>query len=295
MRSRAGLEQEDRQDASARKPARTSLSQQTSWSRTRRSRPRGSSDFVLWVMRRTLLDKATAGTAWLSVWGAESGSHAARLYSWISPTSRSCRSTRSDRDGVAARIGWPLLVGRHEVERSMWAVAVVMVDEDPEHSIRMAAVEDQQPVETLGSDGADEAFGDRVGLRRSHRCADGPRQIRLLHDTQRPRRDPVACAFRRKADHAPKSGVARVGTFARPNEACDLNPVAVRFGPVVRGRSLIASTTAGRFGRHEHRSPALYVLAHLFDESKAIPASESDFDHVKDAGDTAPTREGHLA
>jgi hypothetical protein len=36
----------------------------------------------------------------------------------------------------------------------------------------MAAVEDQQPVETLGSDGADEAFGDRVGLRRSHRCAD---------------------------------------------------------------------------------------------------------------------------
>jgi hypothetical protein len=94
---------------------------------------------------------------------------------------------------------------------------------------------------------------------RSETGGRGPRQIRLLHDTQRPRRDPVACAFRRKANHAPKSGVARVGTFARPNEACDLNPVAVRFGPVVRGRSLIASTTAAadaRFGRHQHRSPA---------------------------------------
>jgi len=35
----------------------------------------------------------------------------------------------------------------------------------------MAAVEDQEPVETLGSDGADEALGDRFGLRRSHRRA----------------------------------------------------------------------------------------------------------------------------
>jgi hypothetical protein len=54
----------------------------------------------------------------------------------------------------------------------MWPVAVVMVDEGPEHPLEIAAVEDQQPVETLGSDGADEPFGDRVGPRRSHRCAD---------------------------------------------------------------------------------------------------------------------------
>jgi hypothetical protein len=54
----------------------------------------------------------------------------------------------------------------------MWPVAVVMVDEDHKHSLEMAAVEDQQPVETLGSDGADEAFGNRVRLWGAHRCAD---------------------------------------------------------------------------------------------------------------------------
>jgi hypothetical protein len=58
------------------------------------------------------------------------------------------------------------LVGLGEVERSMRPVAVVMVDEDPEHPFEMAAVGDQEPVETLGSHGADEAFGDRVGKRR---------------------------------------------------------------------------------------------------------------------------------
>ncbi len=36
----------------------------------------------------------------------------------------------------------------------------------------MAAVEDQEPVETLRSDGADKALGKRVCLRRSHRRAD---------------------------------------------------------------------------------------------------------------------------
>ena len=47
-----------------------------------------------------------------------------------------------------------------------------MVDEDAEHPLEVATVEDQEPIEALRSDGADEAFGDRVRLRRSHRCAD---------------------------------------------------------------------------------------------------------------------------
>jgi hypothetical protein len=36
----------------------------------------------------------------------------------------------------------------------------------------VAAVEDQEPIEALRSDNADEAFGDRVRLRRVHWCAD---------------------------------------------------------------------------------------------------------------------------
>src|SRR5215211_8973638 len=47
-----------------------------------------------------------------------------------------------------------------------------MLDEDAEHAFEMAAVEDQEPVETLRADGADEALGNRVRLWRSHRRAD---------------------------------------------------------------------------------------------------------------------------
>jgi hypothetical protein len=47
-----------------------------------------------------------------------------------------------------------------------------MVDEDAEHPLEMAAVEDQQPVEALGAHGSDEALGDRVRLRRADRCPD---------------------------------------------------------------------------------------------------------------------------
>jgi len=42
---------------------------------------------------------------------------------------------------------------------------VVMVDVDAERPLEVAAVEDQQPVKTLGAHGPDEALGDRVRLR----------------------------------------------------------------------------------------------------------------------------------
>ncbi len=47
-----------------------------------------------------------------------------------------------------------------------------MVDEDPEHTLEMVPVHDQQPVKALGAGGTDEALRDRVRLRRTHRCAD---------------------------------------------------------------------------------------------------------------------------
>jgi hypothetical protein len=52
--------------------------------------------------------------------------------------------------------------------RSVWPMAVVMLEEDAEHPFEMAAIEDQEPVETLRSDRADEALGNRVRLWRSH-------------------------------------------------------------------------------------------------------------------------------
>jgi hypothetical protein len=50
----------------------------------------------------------------------------------------------------------------------VWALGVVVLDIGAEDSREVSAVEDEQPVEALGADGADEALGDGVGLR----CAD---------------------------------------------------------------------------------------------------------------------------
>jgi hypothetical protein len=43
-----------------------------------------------------------------------------------------------------------------------------VVGENAEDAFEVASVHDQEPVETLGADGADEALGGRVRLRRSH-------------------------------------------------------------------------------------------------------------------------------
>jgi hypothetical protein len=49
-----------------------------------------------------------------------------------------------------------------------------MLDEDAQHAFEVAAVEDQQPVETFGADGSDEPLGDRVCLRRPCGRLDDP-------------------------------------------------------------------------------------------------------------------------
>lgn len=56
----------------------------------------------------------------------------------------------------------------------MWPVRVVVVHEDTEDALKVAPIHDQEPVDALGPDGADEALGHRVRLRRSHRCLDDP-------------------------------------------------------------------------------------------------------------------------
>jgi hypothetical protein len=64
-----------------------------------------------------------------------------------------------------------------------------LTDEDAEHMLEVAAVHDQEPVETFAADGADEAFSDRVRLRRLYRrlddldsvaCEDGVEAAREL-------------------------------------------------------------------------------------------------------------------
>src|SRR5215813_5748832 len=54
----------------------------------------------------------------------------------------------------------------------MRSVRVVVIGKDAEHTLEMATVHDQEPVEAFAANGADEALGDGVGLRRAHRCLD---------------------------------------------------------------------------------------------------------------------------
>jgi hypothetical protein len=56
----------------------------------------------------------------------------------------------------------------------MRPLAVVVVDEDADDVLKLAAVEDQQPVQALGTDGADEPLRDRVRLWCSQRRLHDP-------------------------------------------------------------------------------------------------------------------------
>jgi hypothetical protein len=63
---------------------------------------------------------------------------------------RSWRADRSER-GL-------LRIGRREVERAVRPAAVVVVDEDAKRAFEVPSVEDEEPVEALRADGADEAL-----------------------------------------------------------------------------------------------------------------------------------------
>jgi hypothetical protein len=43
-------------------------------------------------------------------------------------------------------------------------VAVSVVDEDAKHALEVPSVKDEEPVEAIRAEGADEALGDRVRL-----------------------------------------------------------------------------------------------------------------------------------
>jgi len=85
---------------------------------------------------------------------------AARWYSWIRPPSRSRRSIRAS-SRLTGRVG---RFGREQRESAVRALVVVMREIDAQHSLEVAAAEDQQPVKTLAADGANEAFGVGVCL-----------------------------------------------------------------------------------------------------------------------------------
>jgi hypothetical protein len=70
---------------------------------------------------------------------------------------------------------WRWRLGRERrasPERAVWALGVVVVDEDAQDAVEVARAEDQQPVQALRPCGPHEALGVRVGLWRAERRLD---------------------------------------------------------------------------------------------------------------------------
>jgi hypothetical protein len=65
-------------------------------------------------------------------------------------------------------------LGSGLAEGAVWPVTVVMAFVVAQHGSGVLLVDDQDAVEEFATDGADEAFGDRVGPRCPHRSLDDP-------------------------------------------------------------------------------------------------------------------------
>ena len=74
--------------------------------------------------------------------------------------------------GRSAAGGGSAPCGRLLIERSVRAVAVVVLDVFLQHQREVASSGDQEVVEAFAAQGADPALGDRVGARCSNRAAD---------------------------------------------------------------------------------------------------------------------------
>ena len=70
------------------------------------------------------------------------------------------------------RIGSAAAIRRPEVERSVWTLLVEVADVDAEDVLKLAAPEEQEPVEALPAHAANPAFGVGVRVRRPDRRPD---------------------------------------------------------------------------------------------------------------------------
>jgi hypothetical protein len=77
--------------------------------------------------------------------------------------------------------GWLTGFRGLEFEGAMRPLRVVVVDEDAQDAVEVAAVEDRQPVGAFGADGSNEPFGDGVCLRCPHGRLNDPDAAAAQH------------------------------------------------------------------------------------------------------------------
>jgi hypothetical protein len=82
------------------------------------------------------------------------------------PDLRRVKGRGGRRVGSAAAVRWS------QAERSVWTLLVEVADVDAEDVLKLAAAEDQEPVEALPAHAADPAFGVGIRVRRLDRRSD---------------------------------------------------------------------------------------------------------------------------
>ena len=116
------------------------------------------------------------------------------------------------------------------------AVLVVMLDVAAQNANNLLATHDQQLVKTLPTDRADPAPGDRVGVRRPHRCADDLDTGRAPHVIERPGElgVPVADQEPERSGLIAKDGDEVAGLLGNPeaggmvSDAAKMDPPAAK-------------------------------------------------------------------
>jgi hypothetical protein len=79
--------------------------------------------------------------------------------------------TTLDASAAPCRYCFRSRLRRREVQGPVGPMAVVVIREDAQHVLEMVAVEDQEPIETLRTNGPHEPLRDPVGLRGAKRRA----------------------------------------------------------------------------------------------------------------------------
>src|SRR5215467_7448920 len=72
-------------------------------------------------------------------------------------------------------------IRRREVQAAVSPMSVVMIDEFGEDALEVTRIQDQQPIEALGTNGADESFCDPICRRRLNRRPDDSNTNALKH------------------------------------------------------------------------------------------------------------------
>jgi hypothetical protein len=98
-------------------------------------------------------------------------------------------------------------LGRSQPERSVRALAIVVIDVFAQDALELAAADDEQPVEALLAQGADEALSVRVGVRGPERSPDDLNALR-------------------PEDFVKRCAELRVGSWIRKRSACSRPPTS---------------------------------------------------------------------